>query len=40
MGSREESEDAGFFVFSDIGMMGYFRWGYVMVDECPAGLGN
>ncbi len=37
-GSREESEAAGSFVFSHIQMMGHFRLGYVMVNECPAGL--
>ncbi len=36
--SREESEGAGFFVFSNIRMMGYFRLGYVKVIECPAVL--
>ena len=29
IGSREESEVAGFFVFSQIRMMGYFRLGLV-----------
>ncbi len=35
IGSVEEPEVAGFFVFSHIWMMGYFRF-----NECPAGLGN
>ncbi len=37
-GSREESEVAGFFVFSHIQMMGYFRVGEIRVNECPTGL--
>ncbi len=36
-GSREESKVADFFVFSHIRMMGYFRLGYVRVNECPVG---
>ncbi len=35
--SREESEVAGFFVFSYIRMIGYFRSGSVRVNECSAG---
>ena len=38
--SREESEVAGFLVFSHIRMIGYFRLGKARVNECPAGLGN
>ncbi len=38
VGSREESEVAGFFVFSLVLIMGYLRLGYVRVNECPAGL--
>ena len=33
-GSREESEVAGFFIYTDDGL---FK---VRVNECPAGLGN
>ncbi len=36
MGSREESEIAAFFVFSNIRIKGYFRLGKVY--ECPAWL--
>ena len=37
MGSREESEIAGFFLFSHIiRMMGYFRISYARVNDCPA----
>ena len=36
----EEYEVAGFFVFSHIRMMSYFRLCKVKVNECPAGLGN
>ena len=36
----EESEVAGFFVFSHKRMMGYFRLGYVRVKECPEVLEN
>ena len=33
-----ESEVAGFFVFSHIWMMGYFRLGWLGLNDCPAGL--
>ena len=36
-GAREESEVEGFFVFSHIWIMGYFRLGLVRVNECPVG---
>ncbi len=36
-GSREDFEVAGFFVFSPIRMMGYFRLGNLRVKECLAG---
>ena len=36
--SREESEVAGFLVFSHIRMMVYFRLGYIRVNECQTGL--
>ncbi len=35
---HQESEIVGFFVFSHIRIMGYFRLGYVRVYECPDGL--
>ncbi len=38
IGLSEKSEVVGFFVFSHIQMMGYFRLGKVRVDECSAGL--
>ncbi len=37
-GSRGESKVFGFFVFSHIRMMGYFRLGLVRVNEYPTGL--
>ncbi len=39
-GSREASEVASFFVFSHIRRMGYFRLGWVKVNEGPAGARN
>ncbi len=38
IGSRVESEVAGFFEFSHIWMMGYFRLDYSRMKECPSGL--
>ena len=37
LGSREESDVSGFFVFSHIWMMGYSRLGSVRVNEYPQG---
>ena len=34
----QEFEVVGFFVFSHIRMMGYFRLGYLRFNDCPAGL--
>ena len=39
-GSWIESEVAGFFVFAQIWIKGYFRLGWVRVKECPAGARN
>ncbi len=38
--TREEFEVAGFFVFSHIRMVSYFkvRLGYLRLNDCPAGL--
>ena len=38
VGSKEESEVAGFFAFSHIRIMGYFRLDYVRVNVCPEGF--
>ncbi len=38
--SRKESEVAGFFTFSHIRMMGYFRLGSLRANDCHAGLNN
>ena len=40
MGSREESEIVGFFVFSHIRMVSYYRLGLLRVNDCPAWLEN
>ena len=37
MRQRVESEVAGFYVFSNIWMTGYYRLGYSRVKECPLG---
>ena len=36
----EENEVAGFVVFSEYLLIGYFSLGNVNVNDCPVGLGN